>query len=280
MEVPEPYFLQQGDYFFLSLEAANLAAVARSADTGSNLAQGGLFSSLQQGVPADPTLLAWYDLAREEPFFLRGAGLLTEVLRLYSRGLAIVRATPDEVQLSLTAARVTGAGAQLLPGFPLDPQGAIGGEVLAFRFAGSGAPVLAWLQDRSTLVLADPGGKRIAEAPLEAEAALVPEADGAGRLTALWAVSSGGTVWRFGPGLQSLPPFPIATGITGGMPPAMIGGQPGAVLQGRLHARAGEARRASAGPWASGWKRRCSCLRTSWTGTWPSTRRASSRGST
>jgi hypothetical protein len=223
VEVPEPYFLQQGDYFFLSLEAANLAAVARSADTGSNLAQGGLFSSLQQGVPADPTLLAWYDLAREEPFFLRGAGLLTEVLRLYSRGLAIVRATPDEVQLSLTAARVTGAGAQLLPGFPLDPQGAIGGEVLAFRFAGSGAPVLAWLQDRSTLVLADPAGKRIAESPLEAEAALVPEADGAGRLAALWAVSSGGTVWRFGPGLQSLPPFPIATGITGGMPPAMIG---------------------------------------------------------
>jgi hypothetical protein len=224
VEVPEPYFLQRGDYFFLSLEAANLAAVARSADTGSNLAQSGLFRSLQQGVPADPTLLAWYDLAREEPFFLRGGGLLAEVLRLYSRGLAIVRATPDEVQLSLAAARVTGAGAQLLPGFPLDPQGGIGGEVLAFRFAESGAPLLAWVQDRSTLVLADPGGKRVAEAPLEAEAALVPEADGAGRLAALWAVSSGGTVWRFGPGLQSQPPFPIATGITGGMPPAMIGG--------------------------------------------------------
>jgi hypothetical protein len=37
-------------------------------------------------------------------------------------------------------------------------------------------------------------------------------------------VSSGGTVWRFGPALLRLAPFPIATGITGGMPPAMLGG--------------------------------------------------------
>jgi len=223
VNVPEPYFLSRGDYFFLSMDAANLSAVVRSADTGSNLAQGSLYTALMQGIPADPTLLAWYDIARAEPFFLRGTGLLGEVLRLYSRGLAIVRATPDKVQLSLAAARVPDAGAQLLPGFPLSPEGGVTGEVLAFRFADGGAPVLAWLQGRSALVLADTAGSRIAEAQLEAEAALVPETDPAGRLTALWAVSSGGTVWRFGPGLLSLAPFPIATGITGGMPPALVG---------------------------------------------------------
>jgi len=224
VQVPEPYFLIRGDYFFLSLEAANLAAVGRSADTGSNLAQGSLYADLTRGIPADPTLLAWYDLGRTEPFFLRGGGLLADVLRLYSRGLAIVRATSAEVQVNLAAARVAGTGAQLLPGFPLQPEGQITGDVLAFRFAGAGAPVLAWIRDRSRLVLADTGGKLLAEAPLEPEAAVVPETDPAGRLTALWAASPGGTVWRFGPGLQSLAPFPIATGITGGMPPAMVGG--------------------------------------------------------
>jgi hypothetical protein len=224
VQVPEPYFLTRGDYFFLSLEAANLASVARSADTGSNLAQASLYADLTRGLPADPTLLAWYDLGREEPFFLRGGGLLADVLHLYSRGLAIVRASPDQIQVSLAGARVAGAGAQLLPGFPLQPDGQIAGDVLAFRFTGAGAPVLAWVQDRSRLVLADSGGKRLAEAPLEPEAALVPEDDPTGGLRALWAVSPGGTVWRFGSGLQSLAPFPIATGITGGMPPVMIDG--------------------------------------------------------
>jgi hypothetical protein len=224
VQVPEPYFLTRGDYFFLSLEAANLAAVGRSADTGSNLAQGSLYADLTRGIPADPTLLAWYDLGRQEPFFLRGGGLLADVLHLYSRGLAIVRASPDQIQLSLAGARVGGAGAQLLPGFPLQPDGQITGDLLAFRFAGAGAPVLAWIQDRSRLVLADTAGKRLAETQLEPEAALVPETDPAGGLSALWAVSPGGTVWRFGPGLQSLAPFPIATGITGGMPPTVVGG--------------------------------------------------------
>jgi hypothetical protein len=225
VQVPEPYFLARGDYFFLSLEAANLAAVGRAADTGSNLAQGSLYADLARGIPADPTLLAWYDLGRAEPFFLRGGGLLADVLHLYSRGLAIVRASPDQIQVSLAGARVAGAGAQLLPGFPLQPDGQIAGDVLAFRFAGAGAPVLAWIQDRSRLVLADAGGKHLAEARLEPETALVPQAGPAGGLAALWAASPGGTVWRFGPGLQSLAPFPIATGITGGgMPPAMIDG--------------------------------------------------------
>jgi hypothetical protein len=224
VQVPEPYFLTRGDYFFLSLEAANLAAVGRSADTGSNLAQGSLYADLARGIPADPTLLAWYDLGRAEPFFLRGGGLLADVLHLYSRGLAIVRASPDQIQVSLAGARVAGAGAQLLPGFPLKPDGQLSGDVLAFRFAGAGLPVLAWIQNRSRLVLADAGGKHLAEAQLEPEAALVPQADPASGLTALWAVSPGGTVWRFGPGLQSQAPFPIATGITGGMPPAVIDG--------------------------------------------------------
>jgi hypothetical protein len=225
VDVPEPYFLTRGDYFFLSLDAANLAAVARSADTGSNLAQGGLYAALVQGIPADPTLLAWYDIARAEPFFLRGSGLLSDVLRLYSRGLAVLRATPSEVKVTLAAARTARAGAQLLPGFPLAPEGGITGEVLAFHFASTNAPALAWLRDRTTLVLADAGGSRIAEAQLEADAAVLPETDAAGRVTALWAVSSGGTVWRLDSALRSLAPFPIATGIAGGMPPALFGGK-------------------------------------------------------
>jgi hypothetical protein len=225
VDVPEPYFLTRGDYFFLSLDAANLSAVARSADTGNNLAQGALYAELMQGIPADPTLLAWYDIARTEPFFLRGPGLLSDVLRLYSRGLAIVRATPVDVQVTLAAARMARAGAQLLPGFPLAPEGGITGEVLALQFADSSAPALTWLRDRSTLVLADAGGSRIAEAQLEADTAILPETNAAGRVTALWAVSPGGTVWRLDPALQNLAPFPIATGIASSMPPALIGGR-------------------------------------------------------
>jgi hypothetical protein len=223
--VPEPYLLTRGDYLFLSLDAGNLAAVARTADTGDNLARGSLFARLARGIPADPSLMVWYDVEKTEPFFLRGAGLLTDLLRLYGRGIAAVRITDGSMRLSLSAAVGTRAGMRLLPGFPLSPPGGAGGGVLAVRFPGARAPLLAWVRDRSTLVLAEAGGSQVAEAKLEPDSTILAEPAEGGAARALWAVSPGGMVWRFGEHLAVQEPFPIATGVTGSMPPAFADGR-------------------------------------------------------
>jgi len=223
--MPEPYFLVRDSYIFVSLDAQNLAAVVKAADTGDNLAQTNLYARLAERIPADSSFLAWYDVSRSEPFFIRGPGLLADILRLYPNGVVAIRATPAEIRLSLAAARSPAGGAKLLPGFPLSPSGVISGDVLAFRFADSSSLSLAWIRDRSVLVLADPSGAQIAEAKLEPDSVLVPEEGRLGMLAALWAVSPGGTVWRFGPRLLPLAPFPLATGIVSPMPPAMIDGK-------------------------------------------------------
>jgi hypothetical protein len=225
VNVPEPYFLVRDNYIFVSLDAQNLAAVMKAADTGDNLAQTDLYARLAERVPADSSFLAWYDISRSEPFFIRGSGLLSDILRLYPNGVVAVRATPAEIRLSLAAARSPAGGARLLPGFPLSPSGVISGDVLAFRFADSNSLSLAWIRDRSVLVLADPAGAQIAEAKLEPDAVLVPEQDRPGTLAAVWAVSPGGTIWRFGSKLLPLAPFPLATGIVSPMPPAIIDGK-------------------------------------------------------
>jgi hypothetical protein len=224
VDLPEPYFITRGEYFFLSLDAQNLAAVVKAADTGANLAQAALFASLMQGTPADPAFLVWYDIARVQPFFLRGEGLLSDLLHVYPGVLAAVRLAPAQVKVSLSAARTPGSGVKLVPGFPVSPDGGLSGDVLAFRFAGSGAPSLAWATTRGTLVLADQTGAKTAEAQLEADSVLAAERDESGFVTSLWAVSPGGTVWRFGPRLEPRPAFPVATGLSSTMPPTMLGG--------------------------------------------------------
>ncbi|HYW82052.1 MAG TPA: hypothetical protein VFB30_02280, partial [Spirochaetia bacterium] len=160
--MPEPYFLVRDSYIFVSLDAQNLAAVVKAADTGDNLAQTNLYARLAERIPADSSFLAWYDVSRSEPFFIRGPGLLADILRLYPNGVVAIRATPAEIRLSLAAARSPAGGAKLLPGFPLSPSGVISGDVLAFRFADSSSLSLAWIRDRSVLVLADPSGAQIA----------------------------------------------------------------------------------------------------------------------
>jgi hypothetical protein len=223
--VPEPYFISRGGYLFLSLDAENLAAAARAADTGSNLAAEPAYAALTQGRASDVSLLLWYDATRAEPYLLRGSGLLYDVLRLYAQGVVTVRATPSDIDVTLKASRAAAGGAAVLPGFPLSPEGGVSGDLLAFRFADARAPVLAWLKGRAALVMTDATGRRIAEAPLEPDCVLVPEEREPGVLTALWAVSPGGTVWRFGPRLGLLAPFPIATGIASLMPPRVVQGR-------------------------------------------------------
>jgi hypothetical protein len=66
---------------------------------------------------------------------------------------------------------------------------------------------------------------RIAEAKLETDSVILAEKPRPGAPGALWAVSPGGTVWRFGPKLEPLAPFPVATGIASPMPASLIDGK-------------------------------------------------------
>ncbi len=225
VQVPEPYFLTRGDYFFASMDAENLAAVARAGETGENIARpGSSFARLTQGLPGDSSALVWYDSSRGLPFFAGSAGTLAELLRVYGNGVAVLRASPSELHATLVTESASRAAAQPLAGFPVSVEGSLTGNVLAFRFADSGPAFLAWVRDRSVLVLADAAGSKIAEAKLEQDSVLVPEQARPGILSALWAVSPGGTVWRFGPKLEPLAPFPIVTGIASPMAPALVDG--------------------------------------------------------
>jgi hypothetical protein len=223
VDVPEPYYLERAGFFFLSLEPQNLAAMVKAADAGSGIAGNPAFAELTKGTPSNPSLMLWYDVTSAEPFFLHGAGLLADILRLYGRGVATVRLTPREAILSVAAARAAAQPARAVPGFPLAPEGGMGPELFAFRFAGASAPSLAWVRNRDTLVLADGQGRQSVEASLEPGVTLVPERDAAGDVDALWAASPGGTIWRFGPRLSVQAPFPVVTGISSPMPPAVVG---------------------------------------------------------
>jgi hypothetical protein len=225
VSVPEPYFLTRGDYIFVSLDPGNLASVVKTADTGDNIARAPSFLRPTERVPADASLMVWYDGSRAQPFFLSGSSILSDLLRLYSSGVVVARVSTNRLSVQLLAATADRGMAQPLPGFPVMVDGGVSGDLLAFRFADSGPALLAWVRDGSTLELADASGARIADAKLDTDSVIVPEQLRPGVLSAVWAVSSGGTVWRFGPKLEANTPFPIATAIASTMPPVLLGGK-------------------------------------------------------
>ena len=223
VDAPEPYFVVRGDYFFLSMDAQNLAAVVKAGETGTNIARvGGAFARLTQGIPADPSALVWWDSSQGLPFFVSRTGTLADLLRVYGSGVAVVRVSPSELRVALVTESTPRGAAQPIAGFPLSVEGGVTGDPLAFRFSDGGPVLLAWMRDRSTLVLADTSGAKLAEARLDADSVILPEQAGPGVLNAIWAVSPGGTVWRFGPKLEPFPSFPVATGTASPMPPTLL----------------------------------------------------------
>ena len=207
VDVPNPCFISRGGYFFLSLDAANLSAIAVAADRGENLAQTARYAAATRGMRSDSSLFVWYDAERSSgaslPFFLRGTGILADLLRLYASGAASVRLGADELRIELGAQRGGLGGARLLSGFPLAPAGPISPTALAFRWKGEGGATMAWVRDRTTLVLADAGGAVTAEAKVGEDCLLLPEILDDRSVAALWAVSPEGTIYRFGPRLSS-----------------------------------------------------------------------------
>ncbi len=229
VDAPNPYFISRGGYFFLSLDAANLSAIAVASDRGENLAQTGRYAAATRGMRSDPSLFVWYDTERASgtalPFFLQGTGILADLLRLYASGAASVRLSAGEIQIDLGAERGERGGARPLPGFPVAPDGTISSNVLAFRWKGEGGATMAWVRDRTTLVLADAGAAVTAEAKVGEDCVLLPEVLDDHTVAALWAVSPEGTIYRFGPRLEQPAPFPLATGIAGPMPPGLLQGK-------------------------------------------------------
>jgi hypothetical protein len=229
VEAPDPYFISRGGYFFLSLDAANLSAIVVASDRGENLAQTDRYAAATRGMRSDSNFFFWYDTERASaaalPFFLRGRGILADLLRLYASGAVSVHLESDEIQIALGAQRGEVGGARLLAGFPVAPPGAISPPALAFRWKGEGGATMAWVRDRTTLVLADAGAAVTAETKVGEGSLLLPEVLDDGSVAALWAVSPDGTVHRFGPRLEQPSPFPLVTGIAGPMPPGVLQGK-------------------------------------------------------
>jgi hypothetical protein len=223
VDLPDPYFISRSGFFFLSMDAANISALVTAADTGGNLARSERYLALTRGMRSDAGLFAWYDAERSLPFFMRGNGVLAELLKMYAVGSVSIRTDASEIQLTLAARRGAHGGVKLMPGFPVSPKGSVTGDALAFKFQGMGRASLAWIRDRQALVLADAGGTQTAEAAVEQDSVIVPVEGGA--VSGLWAVSPGGTVYRFNSRLEPQAPFPVATGITGPMPPGQVGGR-------------------------------------------------------
>ncbi|MBN1241717.1 MAG: hypothetical protein JXA15_03295 [Spirochaetales bacterium] len=213
--LPEPWFFVDEGFIFLSTSPEPLGELGRSIRSGELLVRTERWKRSGGAVPAAAAVQVVYSLEDAVPFFLRTAGPVAEALRRYGDGVATVRFDGGTIRVALAARASGGRGVTSVPGFPVQAEGRIDSGALALSVRGSPTR-LYWIEDGDTLVEYTPADGVRREASLDDRANLAIE-EGA----AVWAVSGRGAVYRFTPGLEATPGFPVATGLSPSAPPAL-----------------------------------------------------------
>jgi len=223
VDIPQPYWIAEKGFLFVSSSAEALRAVAKSSASGETLPRSEGYRKLVGSSGSDAAAAVFYSLDRGIPFFLRGNSAVERVLRLYRNGVLFVRTGSSRLGISLRAVRGEElAGVRELPGFPIAAGGRLAGAPLVL---GSGSAAVAVLPLSGGRVVARPlsggsGGKAELEAKLDGEAWLLAAKDGAGK-NFIWALTKQGTIYRLDDKLEHLRPFPASASARPSSPPAI-----------------------------------------------------------
>ncbi|MDR1802859.1 MAG: hypothetical protein LBQ94_04575, partial [Treponema sp.] len=231
VDVPSPYYTVQDNYLYICESAETLLSAVNAVRRNQVLPRTDLWRTLSQDNSGPTSFSIFYSIDpsvdSSMPFFLKGSGEVSAVLRLYRQGLARVYLENSVLTVSLQA--IPGAGSGIVPvmGYPLDfaAQGRAGNSLYQLS---SGKDTKLLFTRGSDILSLNPLDKSFRElkAPGASGTAFyaIPVAGAAGD-GAVWVVDSRGNVSLANKDMESLSGFPISTGIRLSAPPGAWGGK-------------------------------------------------------
>ncbi|MCL2472253.1 MAG: DUF3352 domain-containing protein, partial [Treponema sp.] len=233
--VPSPYYTVQNNYLFISESAETLLQAVNAVRRNEVLPKSELWQTLSGKNTGPSSFTLFYSLDRSLPFFLKGQGAVTAVLKLYHQGLVQLQMENRVITVSLSAIPGAGKGIAPVPGYPLDlgSGGARVGNRLYRVLSGKDTRLLLTRGnealainplDRSvkTMNLGNSPGTNLYVIPAAAEDAIgsagptgstAPAGSANPGEGAAWVVNSRGQVSLVNQDMENFKNFPFATGI-------------------------------------------------------------------
>jgi len=246
IHIPSPYYTVQNNFLFISESAETLLEAVNAVRRNEVLPKTELWRTLSEDNSGPSSFTLFYSLDRSLPFFLKGQGAVTAVLRLYRQGLVRLQLENKILEVSLSVIPGAGKGIVPVPGYPMEigTQGSSqvrAGNRLYRIFSGKdtrllltrGSDALAVNPlDQSTKQMSMSGspGAGLYVIPVTAENSNEPrgsifsssanQSEGAA-----WVVNSQGQVSLVNRDMENLKGFPITTGVQLSAPPTSHGGK-------------------------------------------------------
>jgi hypothetical protein len=231
INIPSPYYMVHDNYLFISESAETLLEAINAVRRNEVLPKQELWRALSQDNSGPSSFTLYYSLERSLPFFLKGQGAVTAVLKSYRHGLARLRFENKVLNVSLFTISGTGHGLVSVPGYPLNlPQLSANertGKLLYTVSAGKDTRLL--LSRGNTVLAVNPIEGSVKEFTLSGSPGLgvfvVPAEAGNYGEGIAWIANSQGSVCLVNKDMESLKGFPVSTGIKLSADPVSYGGK-------------------------------------------------------
>ena len=209
IDLPEPFYMIQDGYLYLSKSAEALGMYKQEADTGKLLVKTDHWKKIAKTVSAETSFLVYYSLERSVPFFLEQNILLKTALKNYGKGVLSLRFAADrQVYLDLYTQKTDVRRLEEIAAFPRVLSERPDTDVICAKSV-SNIPYVFWTNASTVHSMNLLDGKETSLS-LDGKAGIAAELSRKG-LQALWAVSARGSIYKANEMLEPFTGFPVLT---------------------------------------------------------------------
>ena len=207
IDLPEPFYMIQDGYLYLSKSAEALGLCKKEIDTGKLLVKTEQWKDIAKDISAETSFLVYYSLDRSIPFFFEQNALLKTALKNYGKGVLSLRfAADNHVYLDLYTQKTDSKRMEEIPAFPRTLSERVGADTVCAKTAAK-APYLFWTNGANVHSMNLLTGKE-AQLTLDGAAGIAAELT-QNTFHALWAVSARGSIYKVNEALEPAPGFPV-----------------------------------------------------------------------
>ena len=209
IDLPEPFYMMQDGYLYLSNSAEALGMCKKEIDAGKLLVKTGEWKKVAKAVSAETSFLVYYSLDRSIPFFLEQNTLLKTAFKNYGKGVLSLRfAAERQVTLDFYTQKTDTRKLEEIPAFPRSLSQRPETDIICAKTADN-IPYIFWTNGSNVHSMNLLTGNELTLS-LDGKAGIAAEIKHS-KLQALWAVSARGSIYRTNENLEPFAGYPMLT---------------------------------------------------------------------
>jgi len=209
IDLPEPFYMIQDGYLYLSNSAEALGMCKKETDTGKLLVKTDEWKKIAKAVSAETSFLVYYSLDRSIPFFLEQNTLLKTAFKNYGKGVLSLRfAAGRQVHLDFYTQKTDARKLEEIPSFPRSLSQRPETDIICAKTADN-IPYVFWTNSSNVQSMNLLNGSE-STLSLDGKAGIAAEIKHS-KLQSLWAVSARGSIYRTNENLEPFAGYPVLT---------------------------------------------------------------------